>query len=74
MNKQDAARAIGLSAYDDADYFHADDMVQTRDTLADFIEAQGKPDHVSPEGVHSWERRKTLRVIDGGEFRFAINH
>jgi hypothetical protein len=55
----------------------ADELTQTRDTVADFIAAQGKPAFVTEAAngltVYEWALgRKTLAVVDCGEARACL--
>lgn len=70
-----AALAIDEEAHICADW---DDLVQTRETVADFIAARGEPNEVRDADnglkVNVWHLgRKTLAVVDCGDARAALH-
>ncbi|WP_414461792.1 hypothetical protein [Hyphomicrobium sp. DY-1] len=74
MTKEQALAAMGIATYGDAAWFDTDDVVTTAETIADFVEAQGKPSFIT-DGVYQWEMGKTsLLVVDAGDVRYAIKY
>lgn len=63
----------GISAGDDANY--GDDTTETRDTLADFIAAQGDPEVDETRNGHRFimirNGKRDIFVADNGEARLA---
>lgn len=77
LNQTELTAAV--EAFDEIAHICAteEEIVQTRETIADFIAAQGRPDNIDTAEngvvVHEWNMgRKTLCVADFGEARAAL--
>lgn len=75
----EANRTAAAEAFDEIARICADEseIVETRETVADFIEARGKPHNIDTAEngvvVHEWSiGKKTLCVADFGEARAAL--
>lgn len=77
------AEIISRADYDESDHYEANSVALTRDTLDDFVAAQGQPSYTEVDEetgctVMQWlaskktGRRQSLTVADMGEWRAAM--
>ncbi len=78
MNTETAARETFAEFRDEHATigFEPEDAVFTRDTIANFTDAQGRPDITEEDGLtlytYQVSKRRECLVMDFGEFRLAL--
>ena len=75
----EANRTAAVEAFDEIGHICAseEEIVETNETIADFISSRGKPNNIDAAGngviVHEWNvGKRTLCVADFGEARAAL--